>query len=127
MTNDRRRIPRDLELRVLRKVFDDSKSEETRYSPDSSDVGGLEYIANLVDVGLVDGVVSKCSDGKVGNVSYRGLTYAGGIRLAELEEAAEQRRLSSRIKKLMGRAVWAILGIPGTLFVQWLKKKLGLS
>lgn len=120
-------IDSDVEFIILKRVSD---GPVPVYDSDAVSIAPITRWAEIIGAGFLDGKTIEDGDGIPCKVAVLGLTYPGRNRLSELERERESMRPVSVMKRWAGRAVWAVLGvaggIAGTLFTQWLSKKLGL-
>jgi|SRR5207249_12033254 len=78
----------------------------------------LPIILDLIEAGKVRGTVTGGQGDK--NVGLQSITLEGRRLRDELVAQRDERRITARLK----RGGWALLGVIGTLIVEYLKRKI---
>jgi hypothetical protein len=114
----------DLEFTILKRIADGPLPMNTA---EAQQLAPLERYREMNDALLVEGTIVKGAQGEVTKVRISGLTHFGRQRLDAISQAKADKKPAAVALRLGQKALWAALGIGGTLLAQWLAKLLKLD
>lgn len=114
----------DLEFTILKRIADGPLPIHTA---DAQQLAPLERYREMKDALLIEGAIVKGTRGEVIKVRISGLTHMGRQSLDTISREKGKKKFTAVALRLGQKALWAALGIGGTLFAQWLAKLLKLD